>query len=191
MSEAHATLTDKDKRERYARLMKEGGETPEQQEQIANVVNATVEFQKAEICLKKNDLPRAEELARRALAMDPDQADYIALLAWVLAQRPDAQSPEATQARIADLDSAIKLNERCERAYFYRAMLYKRHNRINLAFADFKKVADLNPKNIDAQRELRLSDMRGGPPRRVETAPPPKGESVAPKGGLFQKIFKK
>ena len=38
MSEAHATLTDKDKRERYAKLMKEGGETPEQQHEIVNVV---------------------------------------------------------------------------------------------------------------------------------------------------------
>ena len=192
MSEAQQTLTDEEKRKRYLRLMKEGGETPEQQQEIANVVGATVEFQKAEICLRKNDLAQAEELARRAVQLDPEQADYIALLAWLESLKPAAQTPEATQERIADLERALKLNERCERAYFYRAMLYKRQHRDGLAFKDFKKVADLNPKNIDAQRELRLYDMRGGPPKRITPAPMQavsKGASQKP--GLFQKFFKK
>jgi tetratricopeptide (TPR) repeat protein len=188
MSEAHQTLTDEEKRKRYQRLMKEGGETPEQQQEIVNVVSATVEFQKAEICMKKNDLVRAEELARRAVQLDPEQADYIALVAWLEALKPTSQTPEETQKRIGEIDRALKLNERCERAYFYRAMLYKRQHRESLAFKDFKKVAELNPKNIDAQRELRLYEMRGGPPRRITPQPM---QAVAPKPGLFQKFFKK
>ncbi len=188
MSEAHATLTDEDKRKRYLRLMKEGGETPEQQEEIVNVVSATLEFQKAEICVRKNDLMQAETLARRALKLDPEQADYIALLAWLEAQRPSAQTSEATRKFIETLDGAIKKNERCVRAYFYRAMLYKRQHREGLAFKDFRKVAELDPKNIDAQRELRLYDMRGGPPRRITPVP---SQAVPAKPGLFQKFFKK
>jgi len=191
MSEAQQTLTDDEKRQRYLRLMKEGGETPEQQQEIANVVAATVEFQKAEICLRKNDLGQAEELARRAVELDPDQADYVALLAWLEALKPTAQTPEATQERIASLDRALKLNDRCERAYFYRAMLYKRQHRDALAFKDFKKVAELNPKNIDAQRELRLYDMRGGPPKRITPAPMQAAKQPPQKPGLFQKFFKK
>jgi hypothetical protein len=51
-------------------------------------------------------------------------------------------------------------------------------------------VAELNPKNIDAQRELRLFEMRGTkrpltPPPINQPQPPP------PKPGLFQKFFKK
>jgi tetratricopeptide (TPR) repeat protein len=188
MSEAHQTLTDEEKRTRYLRLMKEGGETPEQQQEIANVLGATVEFQKAEICLRKNDLVQAEALARHAVELDPNQADYIALVAWLEALKPSAQSPEATQGYIDDLDRALKMNERCERAYFYRAMLYKRSNRNGLAFKDFQKVAELSPKNIDAQRELRLYEMRGGPPRRITPYP---SQPAPPKPGLFQKFFKK
>lgn len=192
MSEAQQTLTDEEKRKRYLRLMKEGGETPEQQQEIANVVGATVEFQKAEICLRKNDLAQAEELARRAVQLDPEQADYIALLAWLESLKPTSQTPEATLERIAELERALKLNERCERAYFYRAMLYKRQHRDALAFKDFKKVAELNPKNIDAQRELRLYDMRGGPPKRITPAPMQAvSKGAAQKPGLFQKFFKK
>ncbi|HEY1957971.1 MAG TPA: DnaJ domain-containing protein [Polyangiaceae bacterium] len=189
MSEAHQTLIDEEKRKRYLRLMKEGGETPEQQQEIANVVTATVEFQKAEICLRKNDLAQAEVLARHAAKLDPEQADYIALIAWLDALKPSAQSPEATQTYIAELDRALKLNERCERAYFYRAMLHKRLRRDALAFKDFKKVAELNPKNIDAQRELRLYEMRGGSQRPTTAVPSQPPASNKP--GLFQKFFKK
>lgn len=187
MSEAHQTLTDGEKRKRYLTLMKEGGETPEAQQEIQNVVGAAVEFQKAEICLKKNDMAQAELLARRAVQMDSNQADYIALLAWIESLKDP--SPEGTQARIADLDRAIRINERCERAYFYRAMLYKRHNRDGPALKDFQKVNQLNPKNIDAQRELRLYEMRGAAPRPQSQAP--SQAPVAQKPGLFQKFFKK
>ena len=194
MSEAHQTLTDTDKRLRYQQLMKEGGETPEQQQEIANVLGATVEFQKAEICLRKNDLAQATQLASHALELDPNQADYVALVAWLTSLSPTAQTPEATQGCIDELERALKMNERCERAYFYRAMLYKKLHKQGLAFKDFKKVADLNPKNIDAQRELRLYEMRGGPPRRVTpypSQPPAKGGSPSKPPGLFQKFFKK
>ena len=180
MSEAHQTLTDAEKRKRYLTLMKEGGETPESQEEIATVVGAAMAFQKAEICLKKNDLAQAETLARHAVKLDPNQADYIALLAWVESVKDAAQTPEVAQQRIAELDRAIKINERCERAYYYRAMLYKRQNRDGLALRDFQKIAQLNPKNIEAQRELRLYEMRG-----------PEKSPVAQKPGLFQKLFKK
>lgn len=58
MSEAHQTLTDDEKRRRYLRLMKEGGETPEQQQEIANVLGATVEFQKAESVYERTISPK-------------------------------------------------------------------------------------------------------------------------------------
>ena len=178
MSEAHQTLTDEDKRDALSTLMKEGGETPEQQKRSPNVLGATLEFQKAEICLRKNDLAQAEMLAKRAAQIDPQQADYIALARVARgAQAQTAQTPEATQEPSQTLDRAIKMNERCERAYFYRAMLYKRHNREGSRSRISRKSRELNPKNIDAQRELRLYEMRGGPPRRITpypSQPPPR-----------------
>jgi len=83
-----------------------------------------------------------------------------------------------------------------ERALFYRGMLLKRSGRSDRAIRDFKLAAELNPKNIDAVREVRLYAMR----HRGKTGAPPssprKGQSVAPKdggggGGLFGKFFKK
>ena len=181
MSEAHQTLIDEEKRKRYLRLMKEGGETPEQQQEIANVLGATVEFQKAEIFLRKNDVAQATEHAKKALELDGQQADYVALVAWLTSLSAASQSADATAKLIEELDRALKINVRCERAYFYRAMLYKKQHRDGLALRDFKKVAELNPKNIDAQRELRLYGMRKDAPSQPAPSKP----------GLFQKLFKK
>ncbi len=186
MSEAHQTLADAERRADYLTLMKEGGETPEQQEEINAVLTATVEFQKADICLKKNDTAQAEALARRAHQLDPQQADYLALLAWLESMRPEAQAPEATDKKIDMLNRAIALNPRCARAHFYRGMLHKRIGKDARAFEDFKSVIKLDPKNIDAQREVRLFEMRGG------SLKPAKGEKrSAEKPSLFKKLFGK
>jgi hypothetical protein len=52
------------------------------------------------------------------------------------------------------------MNERCERAYVYRATLYKRMNKPDKAYLDFKMAAEVNPKNIDAAREVILYKKR-------------------------------
>ena len=165
LSEAHKTLTDPAQRKRYMKLMKEGGETPEQQQEIANVVTAAVEFQKAEICLKKNDIVHAEESARHAVRWIRTRPITSRSSCGLKRCDPMHKSPEATQTKIDMLLSRHFASTRNASARIYRAMLYKRQGRTGLALEDFKMVADLNPKNIDAQRELRISEMRGNVPR--------------------------
>lgn len=194
LSEAHQTLTDPARRARYMELLKGGGATPEAQEKIAAVIDAATNFQKAEICLRRSDLVQAEALCRKATESDPDQPDYLALLAWLGAMKPENQSPSATLSHIQKLDKAIALSKNCERAYFYRGMLHKRLNNSGPAVRDFRKAAELNPRNIDAAREVRLHEMRS----QKGSIPPPqsgrpgaaKSESTKP-GGIFGNLFNK
>jgi tetratricopeptide (TPR) repeat protein len=200
MSEARSTLSDEEGRKRYMTLLAEGSGSPEMQESVAKVLEAAREFQKAEICFKRNDVVQAEALCRKASEADPTQADYLALLAWLVATKPESQSTEKTLECIKMFDRAVALNNRCEKGYFWRAMLFKRLGKTDLATKDFKRVVDLNPRNIDAAREVRLQGMRGGvrnsaapaPPRDSKTParPPVKGEETQ-KGGLFGRLFKK
>jgi tetratricopeptide (TPR) repeat protein len=200
MSEARSTLADDEQRARYMTLLAEGSGSPEMQESVAKVLEAARDFQKAEICFKRNDVVQAEALCRKAIEADGTQADYVALLAWIVATKPESQSAEKTLECIKMLDRAVALNNRCEKGYFWRAMLFKRLGKSELATKDFKRVFDLNPRNIDAAREVRLQSMRGGarnsspppPPRnsKAPSKPPAKGEE-AQKGGLFGRLFKK
>jgi tetratricopeptide (TPR) repeat protein len=194
MGEARATLTDEEQRARYMKLMADGSGSPEMQETVARVVEAAGHFQKAEVCFKRNDFAQAEALCRKALQLDATQPDYVAMLAWLTSLKPENQGPEKTMACIEQLGSAIKLSERCEKAYFWRAMLYRRLGKDDLAVRDFRIVIELNPRNIDAAREVRLYQMRGGkgsnPPPRRNSPPPQKGTDTSQKG-LFGRLFKK
>jgi curved DNA-binding protein CbpA len=202
MSEAHTTLADEEQRARYMKLLAEGSGSPEMQETVAKVIEASQNFQKAEVLLKRNDLVQAEAYCKQALDADPGQADYMAMYAWLAALKPENQSAEKTLESIRALDRAVNISNRCEKAYFWRGMLYKRLGKNDLAAKDFKRVVDLNPRNIDAAREVRLHQMRGGrasnpppaaAPKRSPVPPKPDGSSKgAPaKGGLFGRLFKK
>ena len=203
MSEAHQALSDPDKRAQYMRLMKEGGASPSEQDEIAAVVEAATSFQKAEVFLKRGDFKQAEVLVRRALELDPKQADYHALSAWLQSMKQENQGEPATRVQIAVLDGAIATNEKCERAYFYRGMLLKRIGDLTAAHRDFKRASELNPRNVDAQREVRLYTMRNeksgttspgagdkerkSDPGRAKDKPKEKDEAK----GLFGRFFKK
>ena len=79
---------------------------------------------------------------------------------------------------IRTLDAVLTKEPRYERALFYRGMLLKRSGDADKALRDFRLAAEINPKNLDAVREVRLHDMR-------KQQQPPSG------GGLLGKLFKK
>lgn len=187
MSEAHQTLMDAAKRAKYDAAKKPGGdESPEAQEEVRAILEAATNFQKAEICLRRNDFKQAEEFCRKAIAAEPKQADYISMLAWLDSMKPNKQDAASTQALVAELTRAIGISQACERAYFYRAMLLKRLGQESAAVKDFKKAMELNPRNVDATREVRLYNMRGGD-KGAKAASAAKDDG----GGLFGRLFKK
>ncbi len=199
LGEARATLTDPEKRARYMKLLVDGSGSPEMQETIAKVVEATADFKKAEIFFKQNDFVRAEELCRRALAGDATQPDYLAMLAWLVSLKDENQAPEKVAISIRMLDKAISMNAQCERAYYWRGMLYKRIGRVEAAYRDFREAGDLNRHNIDAFREMRLHHMRAGTRKRSGAHHTVSTRSSAMSGkpakqddkSLFGRFFKK
>jgi tetratricopeptide (TPR) repeat protein len=191
LTEAHATLADPGRRAEYMTLIKDGGATPKDQAKIQSVIEAATEYQKAEIVLRRNDTAQAYELVSRAHELDPEQVEYLAMMTWLEAQRPEWLGREKTLEKIAVIDRCLKKNPNSERMLFWRGMLYKRIDDGAKAIKDFKKVAELNPRNLDAMREVRLYVMRGGSkpppgPDARSSKPPPE-----PRGGLFGKLFKK
>ena len=197
LTEAHATLTDPTKRQDYMTLLRDGGATPDDQAKIQAILEAATEFQKAEILLKRSmSDPQAYDIVKRCVLLDGEQADYLATLAWLDAQKPEWLSREKTLEKCLVLERCIQKNSNCERAYFYRGLLYKRAGEASKAMKDFKKAAELNPRNLDAMREVRLHNMRGGASRppsatvspKVGTSKPPEPEKL---GGFLGKLFKK
>src|SRR5690606_36057223 len=114
---------------------------------------------------------------------DPDQPEYLTLLAWVEAENKgppaglaEGQRSDHYRDQIRRLDEVIEREPSYERAIFYRGMLLKQSGHIDRSIRDFRQAAKLNPRNIDAKREVRLFDMR---------------KQRTPSGGLLGKLFGK
>jgi len=168
------------------------------------VVRAATSYQKAQVLLKRNSLAAAETEARQALADDPEQADHVALVAWIDASKPNADLERVLKV----LNDCVRKEEMNLRVRWYRGQILKRLGHERRALEDFRAIVERDPRNVDAQRELRMHDMQrsggksGG--SRAPNSPKTSGagspsmaprRSVSPpapeKPGFFGKIFKK
>ncbi len=202
LTEAHETLGNEASRAKY--LVDHASGTAAEDlgaEELAvrGALDAIGEFQRAEVFLKKRDYAQAEIHARAAVEGDDTQADYIALLAWILSTKADYQNDESISVLIKDLSRAVEMSPLCERARHYRGMLLKRAGRTEESLKDFKKAVEINPGNIDAARELRLHLMRtssglntAGPKSVPSKGPGSKASTdKPPPSSFFGRLFKK
>ncbi len=200
MTEASQVLSDVSQRREYDLKLRRAGKELEEQEQVMRVLRAATAFQRAEVLLRRNNVAAAEHEARQALADDPEQPDHIALVAWLDAQKPDANLLLCIQA----LDRAVAHQPKNVRALWYRGQLYKRLNKMTRALHDFRLIVEYDPRHVDAQREIRIYNMRRSdratsiPPSdgRGGSLPPnpsdkPKSDSGGKGGGLIKKLFKR
>ena len=182
MSEAHQILADPTRRKEYDDLRKDGGGSAEEQEQVQRVVRAATAFQKAEVLMKRNNAVAALEEARRALELDPTQADYIALLAWVESTQLNANLEEI----LARIEKAQRMEPNNTRIRWYRGSILKRLGKNGKAVGDFRFIVENDPRHVDAQREIRLYEMRKAEQRRTGQKSPsdrPSGQP-APRSSL-------
>jgi hypothetical protein len=120
-------------------------------------IQAMTDFRLAETALQRGDPATAEQLAARAAAGDPTQADYPALLAWV---RALSGKPTAVSDAVAALTQVVARYPKSERALVYRGQLHKRAGRSKEALRDFERVLELNPNHREAASEARVLRTR-------------------------------
>jgi tetratricopeptide (TPR) repeat protein len=192
MSLAYQTLIDANRRKTYVSELA-AQENPEEQAMVARVLDAASEFQKAEVMLKKGDLVAAEELALRAVKADPANPDYDTLLAWVRATKAGTSQQDVTLC-VGVLSDVLRQHPDHQRALWYRGNLLKRIGNDELAVDDFRKLLKLKPNSVDAEREIRLYEMRNR--GKVSSSQPP-AASAGASGTIdslkdrFGKLFKR
>jgi len=201
MSEANQMLSDAARRAEYDKALLEAPD--DEQEKVLEILEASSAYQRAEILMKKRDLVGALAQARAAYEGDTEQADYVALYAWL----ESTQRTSGYEDLVKLLDHAVQLEPMNVRALWYRGQLLKKMGKIMPSVRDFKAIMELKPNHTDALRELRVYDMR----RRTDTktarpaADPAdrrttgvtarpaerRSTSTAPKPGLFGRFLKK
>lgn len=163
MGEAHQTLADDARRAEYDRALSDAPD--DERAQVAAVLDAAHAFQRAEILMKKKDFVGAMKEAKTAYEADSTQADYAALYGWLQGMNRS----EGFDDLIRLLDKALEQGEDNVRALWYRGQLLKKAGHQLRALKDFKKIVQLKPNHVDAQRELRVHAMRKkSTPRKTE-----------------------
>ena len=178
LTEARDVLQDPKKRVPYLKSVREGGGTPEADRKLAALVQMAMEFQKVDVLVRRKRFDEAHEIIDAALELNPEEADYHAGKGWVLFEEHGAGSSAPTTDMLRYLDRAIRLSPRHLRAHFTKATLLKRLGRASEALTHFEIVTKINPRHVEAMRELRLARMRADK----------KGEGKD-EGGLLSKLF--
>jgi tetratricopeptide (TPR) repeat protein len=114
------------------------------------------------MALRRQMWPAAIEEFQAALELNDAEAEHHALLAW--AKFCAASDKEAVFSTTkAKLNKAIQLNYRCTKAFYYLGQVYSALGDSDRAYACFQKVLGLEENHVDAQREIRVIEMRRKP----------------------------
>jgi hypothetical protein len=128
-------------------------------------------FERAERLMANGHIARAEEEARAAVEAVPSQAEYVALAAWIAALRPGANVSQIT----LELKRALRLAENNLKVHWYRGLVMQHLGRHEYALREFRTVLELDPRHLDAARQIRVYEMRleRSPKGRPSLAPEP------------------
>lgn len=185
---ASNTLGDTKKRIDYQKTVMQGGGTPESERKLNAMVEAAINFQKVDVLVKRRRYDDAMEVCEAAMSVVRKEADYPAMKAWILLLRDGIEKEEAADEIRSLLRKTFAINPDHVHGHFVRAHFLKRQGKHDKALKHFKKVSRLDPKNLEALREVRVGNMRIQ--RGRSSAPPPaRGDSKRP--SLFGKFFKK
>lgn len=152
--EANRILLDPEERKSYdwVATRKDQGLPTE----ASDVVEAEGLFHRAEGLVRRGQAVQAEPMLRKAVAVNRGEGEYWAYLGYaVFCVQGAAGRAEAKKC----LDEALRLSPKLDVTYEFMGRMSH-----SLGEADaqehLKKALALNPKNVSAQRELRLLNMR-------------------------------
>jgi len=122
-------------------------------------------------------------------------------LAWLEASQLNPNLEDV----LARIEKATRMEPNNTRIRWYRGLVLKRLGKNGKAIGDFRFIVENDPRHVDAQREIRLYEMRRAEMRRTGQKTPsdrpsgsPPGQSSnpppsvkPPEGSRFGKWFKR
>lgn len=193
MSEAGATLGDETQRTKYAQSVREGGGTPATERLMQSILDTAMEYERVLVMARKHEYDDAIALMGRILAAVNDEPDYHAMYASLLLRKhPGDDAP--LQRMLDSVNRALALHARHERANMLKGQILRRMGKPTEALEWFRSAAEINPRNIDAMREVRVASMRSQSiAPRSKSGGRGRTKKEEPKGvaALFGKLFKK
>ncbi len=153
IGEAHRTLADEHLRAEYVAELDAGGAG--EKIDVSKFLQAEEFFQKGKLLVQARKFAEALKMFDDSVALIPDDAEPHAWRGYArffAATDKKAILPQA----LKDITECTKRNPNIAQAQFFQGMMHKVLGDLAQAKKFFSQTVKLDPKHIDAQRELRL-----------------------------------
>ncbi len=159
IANAHQTLSDPARRRAYVRKQRQGERAAAEQEEGRKALEAEIQFQQGEACLRQRSYETALQHFGAALALYSSEGEYHAHYGWCLHLcHPD--DSVMVQEAIEHVKRGVKLARDHEKPYLYLGRLYKAIGRGGAAERMFTRAVEIRSDCVEALRELRLINLR-------------------------------
>ena len=172
ISEAYNVIGESESRVNYARALKSNVSQADM-DKATRAIEAEMEFQKAEVLLRRSAWKPALELLDRAVQLQPDEPEYRLYRAW--ANYKVQGIGEAANAR-REMENILEQRPQAADGHFFLGQIAREDGRLDDAERYFEQAAKLKPNDVDIKRELQILQRR-----RDRGTEPKKG------GGFFGK----
>lgn len=152
VSEAYNAISDGEARKQYADSLK-SAVSKEDMDKAQRAVEAEMNFQKAEVLLKRSAWAEAAELLDRSVQLQPDEPEYGLYLAWA---RYKLKGPAEASRAQKTIKQALDARPNAADGHYYLGQLAKDQGDLEKAESYFTKAAEMKPHDIDIKRELQL-----------------------------------
>src|SRR5262249_34751695 len=86
-------------------------------------------------------------------------AEALAIQAWAMTNGGESGEDDL-RAALAKLDRAVNIDRTNDQAIYFRGLVHKRLGNVPACFRDFARALSLNPRHVDAEREVRILATR-------------------------------
>ncbi len=159
LNEAYQTLSNDEKRSHYMVLLSDV-RIKGDMKRVEKVREAEMKAKMGGVMLKKRDYVKARELFKRAIELDPETGDYKAHYAWSVFADPKSDRNTAVQEALPLVKQALAKQADSPTVHFYMAQLLKAQGNDKDALHHFKQTLRYDRKHTEAQREVRLLELR-------------------------------
>lgn len=174
ISDAHETLVDEKAKADYVNNLNMTSKSSAAT--LEKVLEAENAYQKGLACLRSHKYRDAAKAFAEALAVRPNEAEYLLYQAWS-SYKSAPKSAEVIKAARKNLIRATELSPKLSTGHLYLGYICKDEGKEKEAQRHFERAILYNPRCTDALRELRLLSMR-------------KDQEGGEKKGLLGRMFK-
>lgn len=160
LADARDVLLDPDRRSAYRVRRARGAGSPSSMRAEAEHVGGHKLFERARALSKAHRHDEALDVLDRCLEAAPTTPQYLAMKAKMLLELRRVLD-DATQAEVEGLlGTALAVDPDHVESLVLRGRMSQRLGRSEEAVRDYRRAAHLDPKNLEANREIRLAGIR-------------------------------